>query len=265
MGTESLTLVLWYIKPEQASQLHVSAGPGYRERVIDPAVISTVRSVIGSFEQSRLYDGNPLELQNEVMKLLNETLIDVSFTIHSILIREVNLPDQMAGAISRKFVSEQNVLAARYRVLESVETFKKTYVEAESTRLAQSIVNDGMSEAYLRFMGINATLELAKSDNAKLVIIGDKDGMPLILNPGAMETSTSLPEGLKPEDYIPAGKGGARMNELMDTHDKIQEYLNIMDNVLGELVNKFPEAGEGMGSVELPQASQVPSAPREEN
>lgn len=251
--------VLWYIEKGQAGALHVTAGPDYLTRVIDPAVVSAVRSVIGSLEQSRLYDGNPLQLQDEVMKLLHETLIDAPFTIHSILIREVSLPGEMTDAISGKFVAEQNVLAERYRVLESIESYKKSYVDAEAVRIGQSIINNGMSEAYLRYLGIQATLALAESDNAKLVIIGDKDGLPLILNPDTMETSTVLPEGLSPEDYIPEGEEGARMHEMMDTYERMQEILKQMDSVLGDMVEQFPEADPNIGDSNLPQDSQVPT------
>jgi regulator of protease activity HflC (stomatin/prohibitin superfamily) len=257
--------VLWYIKPEEAGQLHILAGPDYTERVIDPAVISTIRSVIGSYEQSRLYDGNPLQLQSDVLKLLDDTFADTPFIIHSILIREVRLPDSIINAISEKFVAEQTVLEARYRVLESIETFKKNFVEAESTRLAQSIINGGMSEAYLRYMGIKATLKLSESDNAKLVIIGDKDGMPLILNPDTMGASPTLPEKLSPEEYIQEGEVGARLGELTDSYAKMDKYLDSIHGVLGELATKFPEIAHDMKDTDLPQANQVPSAPKKED
>lgn len=249
--------VIWYIKPEESSILHSTMGPEYSTIVIDPSVVSVVRSTIGKYEQSQLYDGNPLQLQEDVMKLLNETLINTPFTIRSILIREVKLPSDMVNAISEKFVAEQNVLAERYRVLEAIEKYKKNFVEAESIRLTQSIVNDGMSEAYLRYLGIEATLELAKSQNAKLVIIGDKDGLPLILNTDLMDVSNTLPEGLSEDEYIEVE--GKRMQELVDTYDMMQDYLDQMSDVLGGLMSTFPEADESIGDVTLPQVNKVPT------
>jgi regulator of protease activity HflC (stomatin/prohibitin superfamily) len=254
--------VLWFLRPENASVLHVEAGPDYRERVIDPAVISAVRSVIGSYEQSDLYDGNPLQLQNEVLGLLNETLVNAPFSIHSILVRRVSLPDKMSAAISEKFVAEQAVLAERYRVLEAIESFKKNYVDAEGTRLEQAVITEGLSEEYLRYAGILATLDLAKSDNAKLVIIGDKDGLPLILNPDTLETSPALTEdGLAPEEYIRPGQEGARREELLETYDRLRQQLAVIDEVLGSLEDEFPAADAGIGDSALPQVNQVPVTP----
>ena len=256
--------IIWLIIPEQTGHLHVSAGPDYRERVIDPAVISTVRSVVGNYDVSRLYDDDPRALQEDVTNLLMETLENPPFKVH-VLIREVKLPDGMQKAISEKFVAEQNVLEARYKVLESIENYKKGFVEAETVRITQSIVNQGMSEAYLRYLGIQATLALAESDNAKLVIIGDKDGLPLILNPDSLDVSMTLPEGLSPEDYTPEGEEGARMNELTDTYNRMLYYLGQMSDVLGGLMETFPAAVDSIGEVHLPQEGQVPTAPRRED
>ncbi len=254
---------LWLLLPEDVSELHVTTGPDYRETVIDPAVMSAVRSTIGRYEQAELYDGNPLQLQNEVLELLSETFVNAPFVISAILIREVRLPDQMSAAISEKFVAEQGVLTERYRVLEAIEGFKTNSVNAESTRYEQSVVSEGLSEEYLRYMGIVATMELAKSDNAKLVIIGDKDGMPLILNPDTLETSPVLPEGLSPEEYIREGEEGGRADRMRETYDNIQENLDMIDGVLGALEDEFPVAGADIGESALPQDSQVPSAPGE--
>jgi regulator of protease activity HflC (stomatin/prohibitin superfamily) len=257
--------VIWHVQQEQAGFLHITGGPDYVARLIDPAVRSTVRSTIGSYEQHSLYDGDPLVLQDDVMKLLSETLADASFTIHSILVREIKLPDEMMGAISQKFVAEQDVLAERFRVLGAVERFKRSYVDAEGVRITQSIVNEGMSEAYLRFQGIQATLELAKSANAKLVIIGDKDGLPLLLNPDTLEVSNTLPQGLSADEYVRAGEEGARNENFVLRYEDILRMLDDLDAIAGQLTNRFPEANEGIGDSTLPQDSQVPRNQRGED
>ncbi|NNG16081.1 MAG: prohibitin family protein, partial [Gemmatimonadales bacterium] len=46
----------------------------------------------------------------------------------------------------------------------------------------QRIVSEGISDRLLRWKGIEATENLAQSDNSKIVIVGGRDGLPLILN-----------------------------------------------------------------------------------
>lgn len=255
--------VIWAVKKIRVGELHREMGPDYAKNILDPMVVSMVRSVIGRYEQSQLYDGNPLKLQDDVMNLLSETLKNAPFSINAILVREVKLPDQMADAISQKFVSEQSVLAARYRVLEAVERYKRNYVDSESVRVSQSIINDGMSEAYLRYLGIQATKDLASSNNAKLVIIGDKDGLPLMLNPDTLSQSASLPKGLSPRPYHEEDR--ARMNNSVDIYNRIQGNLNDMSGVLGDLVNKYPHIEEGKSSIVPPQVNSVPVIPKKES
>ena len=51
------------------------------------------------------------------------------------------------------------------------------------------MVSQGISDSYLRWRGIEATLQLSQSTNSKVVIIGSaKDGLPLIL--GNMDAPT---------------------------------------------------------------------------
>jgi hypothetical protein len=52
----------------------------------------------------------------------------------------------------------------------------------------QEIVSTGLSDSYLKWRGIDATLQLSQSNNAKIVVIGGgSSGMPLILNTNSEE------------------------------------------------------------------------------
>jgi hypothetical protein len=62
-----------------------------------------------------------------------------------------------------------------------MESMRKE-IEADGIARFQQKVQAGISPNYLKWRGIEATLSLATSENAKTVIIGGKDGLPLILN-----------------------------------------------------------------------------------
>ena len=67
---------------------------------------------------------------------------------------------------------------------------KRKQIEANGIAAFQQTVSKGISDSYLRWQGIQATLRLAQSPNAKVVVIGSgKDGLPIILN-----ADTLLPE-----------------------------------------------------------------------
>src|SRR5207237_1291288 len=93
--------------------------------------------------------------------------------------------------INRK--TKQYYIAEEYkfRVEREKRESERKKIEAEGIRDFQQTVSQGISESYLRWRGIEATLQLSQSTNAKVVIIGSgKDGLPIILN-----TDTSSPAG----------------------------------------------------------------------
>jgi prohibitin 2 len=88
------------------------------------------------------------------------------------------------GAIERKLEEEQAMLRYDFTVGKEEKEKERKRIEAEGIRQFQEIVTGGISDRYLTWKGIDATLEVAKSPNSKIVIIGGKEGLPLILNTG---------------------------------------------------------------------------------
>ena len=63
------------------------------------------------------------------------------------------------------------------------EDAERKRIAAEGEAAANKIVNISLTPSLLKMRGIEATIELSKSNNSKVVIIGSgDDGMPLILN-----------------------------------------------------------------------------------
>jgi regulator of protease activity HflC (stomatin/prohibitin superfamily) len=97
------------------------------------------------------------------------------------LILGIELPTAVVTAINRKI--EQYYISEEYkfRVAREVRESERKKIEAEGIREFQQIVSQGISDSYLRWRGIEATLQLAQSSNTKVVIVGSgKDGLPII-------------------------------------------------------------------------------------
>jgi hypothetical protein len=99
-----------------------------------------------------------------------------------ILVAGIELPSAIVAAINRK--TEQYYIAEEYkfRVEREKRESERKKIEAEGIRDFQQTVSQGVSESYLRWRGIEATLQLSQSTNSKVVVIGSgKDGLPIIL------------------------------------------------------------------------------------
>jgi hypothetical protein len=107
--------------------------------------------------------------------------------LYDTLVQSIELPALVVNAINRK--TEQYYISEEYkfRVEREKRESERKKIEAEGIREFQQIVSQGISDSYLRWRGIEATLQLSQSTNSKVVIIGSpKDGLPLILgNMGA--------------------------------------------------------------------------------
>jgi regulator of protease activity HflC (stomatin/prohibitin superfamily) len=258
---------VYYINREEAGVLHKTIGPEYTQKMIDPAVLSSVRSVVGKFTQAELYDADILQIQNDVLAQINTIFQDQPLIVSSVLIREIRFPESVAAAINDKFVAEQNVLEERYRVLQAVERYKETYVEAEATRFSQALVSEGMTEAYLRYIGIQATLELAESPNAKLVIIGDKDGLPLILNPDTLfseDSGETYPEGITADEYMVAEGEQPRPDQFQENYERVMGMLGALTGITDAVGEQFADAPTDIDTT-IPQQGQIGTAESSQN
>src|SRR5438132_7597629 len=104
------------------------------------------------------------------------------FILYDVLVTGIELPAAIVAAINRKI--EQYYIAEEYkfRVEREKRESERKKIEAEGIRDFQQIVSQGISESYLRWRGIEATLQLSQSTNSKVVVIGSgKDGLPIIL------------------------------------------------------------------------------------
>ena len=66
-------------------------------------------------------------------------------------------------------------------LLKERQEAERKRVEAAGIKDFQDIVTQGISEKLLEWKGIEATIELARSSNTKVVVVGNpKSGLPLI-------------------------------------------------------------------------------------
>ena len=164
-------------------QLHKQVGPEYVQRIIIPEVVSAVREVMGKYRPEQLYTLQTDEMQGQIVSRAASQVRERFLVIDDVLIKRIELPMSVQKAIESKLNQEQQALEYAYRVDKEEQEKKRKEVEADGIAAWMSKTKmTGMGQL-LQWKGIEATLELAKSPNTKVIVIGGKDGMPLILNP----------------------------------------------------------------------------------
>lgn len=181
-----------------APVIHQALGPNYPQLLVRPGIGSLTREVMAQYTAEQVYSTARQEIQDKIRSLSQDRLsekmmeregdepyrVSLSDTVilYDTLVYGIELPVVVVNAINRKI--EQYYISEEYkfRVERERRESERKKIEAEGIREFQQIVSQGISDSYLRWRGIEATLQLSQSTNSKVVIIGSaKDGLPLIL------------------------------------------------------------------------------------
>ena len=162
--------------------LHENFGQTYIQTLVIPEVRSAVRQVMGRYTAEEIYSTKRAEVESMIKKETETTLKENNCEMRALLIRSINLPEQIRLAIENKLKQQQEALAYQFRLEKETSEAERKRIAAEGEAAANKIINNSLTPKLLKMRGIEATLELSKSNNAKVVVIGSgKDGMPLIL------------------------------------------------------------------------------------
>jgi regulator of protease activity HflC (stomatin/prohibitin superfamily) len=178
-----LDVSAWY-QPQidRLGHLHAEIGSTYLQRVVIPSLRASARSVVGRYTPEQIYSTKRDAIQDEIFEETKALLDGKNVQLNQILIRSIKLPATIKEAVESKLQQEQLSLEYEFKLERAKQEAERQKIEAEGKAMANDIINASLTDKILREKGIEATLKLAESPNAKVVVIGNtKDGMPLIL------------------------------------------------------------------------------------
>ncbi len=162
--------------------LYEQFGVNYINVLVIPEVRSTVRQVAGRYTAEEIYSTKRAEVEQSIIDETRDVLGKNYIQMKALLIRSINLPDQIKNAIENKLKQEQESLAYEYRLTKETSEAERRRIEAEGIAAYNRIIDASLTDKILKQRGIEATTSLAESPNSKVVVIGSgKDGLPLIL------------------------------------------------------------------------------------
>jgi regulator of protease activity HflC (stomatin/prohibitin superfamily) len=250
VGVNAQIIVRYQLQHDSVGVLHKFIGPDYVDTILLPEIGAQAREIISRYTAQEVYvsrekiqqeirDNAQKVLATKLNKLVQPSAMEEadpqhynSFLESSILILDtlvlgINLPPAIVEAINRQTEQFYMIQEYKYRVEREAEESRRKMIEANGIAAFQRTVSQQFFDSYLRWQGINATLALAQSPNAKIVIIGSgKDGLPIILGnldaPPAGGTAPpatgapkppALPGGPDNPPAAPSPKSGATPNE----------------------------------------------------
>ena len=219
----------WHLLRRTLPHLQQQYGPNYVNVLLAPEIGSVARDKISQYPMEDVYSFQRKKIQDEIYdavvsdertNAIGPTIIKpedyadyVSMT--DLLITKMTLPTRIRGAIESKLEQLLKSEEYTYRLATERQEAQRKEIEAGGIRAFQQTVQQGITPSYLKWRGIEATLQLAQSPNAKVVVIGGgSQGLPLILNTGdtpppspsaaaAPAAKTAAPPAMSPMSTTP--------------------------------------------------------------
>ena len=176
------TSLIYHLDPTKASDVYQKIGPSYETVLIEPNLRAAIREATASHTANALYTGEREMVAKQIHDQMAGILGSRGILVESILLRDIQLPLTLKSSIEAKQQAEQDALAMNFKLQKETQEAQRKRIEAQGIRDFQQIVAQGISPQLLEWKGIEATENLAKSSNSKVVVIGNsKNGLPLIL------------------------------------------------------------------------------------
>jgi prohibitin 1 len=176
------TSLIYHLDPRRAAEVFQLINADYEEKVVEPTLRSAIREATASHSANALYTGEREMVGKQIFEQLTTELNKRGLIVENVLLRDIQLPATLKAAIEAKQQAEQESLAMSFRLQKETQEAQRKRIEAAGVRDFQQIVAQGITPSLLEWKGIEATENLAKSPNSKVVVIGNnKNGLPLIL------------------------------------------------------------------------------------
>ncbi len=173
---------LYRIIPEEAPKIIRTIGPVYETKIVRPIIRSKIRNNAAAYEAIQLYSLKREEFEISLRDEIEKDFNSRGFILEQLLIRKINLPQSVKESIERKINADQEAQRMEFVLNKEKQEAERKRVEAQGVADAQRILNLGLSDQVLRYESINVLKELVKSDNAKVIIMGDgKNSPPVII------------------------------------------------------------------------------------
>jgi regulator of protease activity HflC (stomatin/prohibitin superfamily) len=171
----------YYLEKDTLPLLHQRVGPDYVNVVVRPDVRSVIRTMFGKYKPEQIYTSQKA-IQVRISEQSKINLSARFVSLDDVPIELITLPPRISEAIEAKMVQQQREGEYVYRLAIAQKEAERLRIESGGIKLYNDTINKSLTPSVLKWRGIQATQELAKSPNAKTVVIGSgTSGLPLIL------------------------------------------------------------------------------------
>lgn len=174
--------VLYHIVPGNAPRLLQQTGIDYEDKIVRPVTRTRIRDNAVYYDAISLYSTKRDEFQQRIYKTIERDFNARGLLLENLLIRNITLPASVKQSIEQKISAEQDAQKMQFVLQKEQQEAQRKRIEAQGIADYQTIISQSLTDKQLQYESIKAQLEIAKSSNAKIIIMGKPGNTPVILD-----------------------------------------------------------------------------------
>lgn len=186
--------------PNKITEIYKNIGTD-EEEILISRFRSLTREITATYPLNSIYGEKRQEIANVLKEKLTASLQPLGFEVEEILIREIILPENIQEAIQAKITAQEQSEQLKFEIakqqqqadfeleiaqktaakqkIEAEAAAERKKIEAKAAGEAQLLITQGLTPEILKLKAIEATENLARSQNSKIIIMGGGDNQPL--------------------------------------------------------------------------------------
>jgi regulator of protease activity HflC (stomatin/prohibitin superfamily) len=172
---------LYKVLPADAPAIVRETGLDYTDKIVRPLTRTRIRDNAVYYDAVSLYSSKRDEFQHRIFESITGDFQRRGLLLEQLLVRNITLPQAVKSSIDQKMTAEQDAQKMEYVLQKESQEAQRKRVEAQGIADYQRIISESLTDRQLQYEFIKAQLEIAKSPNAKVIILG-KGSTPLMVD-----------------------------------------------------------------------------------
>jgi len=173
--------VLYHVVPSEAPKLLRETGADYEDKIVRPITRTRIRDNAVYYDAVGLYSTRRDEFQQRIFTNIERDFKARGLILENLLVRNITLPASVKASIEQKINAEQEAQKMQFVLQKEQQEAQRKRIEAQGIADYQRIISESLTDKQLQYERIKAQLELAKSPNAKVLVMGSGN-TPVILD-----------------------------------------------------------------------------------
>ena len=174
--------VLYKVSADRAPYILQNIGEAYIDKIVRPVSRTAIRDNAVNYAAVDLYSTKRQEFQDKINRYITANFAKRGLELQQILVRNITLPASVRASIESKINAEQDAQKMQFVLQKERQEAERKRVEAQGIADYQKILSTGLSDKQLQYETIKAQKEIALSPNAKVIILGNSKGVPIMLS-----------------------------------------------------------------------------------